>query len=540
MSRAALFGAVDSLRQRQGWRRWALAFGTGALSALSTAPLGLWPILFVTFPALVLLLDGPPASGWRAVRAAAATGWWFGFGYFLASLWWIGNAFLVEADAFAWLLPFAVISLPAGLALFPALGLAAARMLWSPGAGRIFAFAFGLGGAEWLRGHVLTGFPWNTFGYALAENLALAQSAALIGLWGMTIAAILVFAAPVLLLERAGRARFLAPGAAALVLLLAFGWGSWRLAEPAPPLLPGIHLRIMQPALPQDQKFAYGERRRILDDYLDLSARPSPAYPEGLKDVTLLVWPESAFPFVYEREPWARERIAQTLPDTVTLVTGAARYGPPPPGQTSFFFNSIRVIDGQGTVLQNADKVHLVPFGEYLPFQSMMEALGFEQLTRQRGGFASGLTLKPLALPGLPRAAPLICYEAIFPGAVLPEGERPGFLLNVTNDAWFGATPGPYQHFLQARLRAIEEGLPLVRAANTGISAVIDPLGRIVAALSLGEKGNLDVGLPPASETPPPASGHPHMAFTLLFLMTFVGALWGRGEILIYTITRKS
>ncbi|WP_127091407.1 apolipoprotein N-acyltransferase [Aquabacter cavernae] len=527
MSEGARPGAVDRVRRLQGWRRWLFAFGAGAVSALSTAPFGLWPILFLTFPALILLLDGPPSSGWRAIRAAAATGWWFGFGYFLASLWWIGNAFLVEAGVFAWLLPFAVVSLPAGLALFSALGLATARLLWSRGPMRVGAFAFGLGGAEWLRGHVLTGFPWNTFGYALAENLALAQSAALVGLWGLTLAAILIFAAPILLLDGSRRARLLGPALAAAVLLVAFGWGSWRLAQPAAPLLPGVHLRIMQPALPQDQKFAYGERQRILDDYLALSAQPSQVYPGGLKDVSVLIWPESAFPFVYEREPWARERIEETLPDTVILVTGAARYGPPPPGQTSFFYNSIRVMDGHGTVLQNADKVHLVPFGEYLPFQRVMEEIGFEQLTRQRGGFASGLTLKPLLIPGLPTAAPLICYEAIFPGAVIPEGERPGFLLNVTNDAWFGATPGPYQHFLQARLRAIEEGLPLVRAANTGISAVIDPVGRIVASLSLGEKGNLDVGLPPASDIPPPAAGHPHLAFLLLLIMTFIIALNG-------------
>lgn len=528
MSVSALRAAAGKVRHLQGWRRLGAAFGAGVGSALSTAPFSLWPILFLTFPLLVLLLDGITDKGWRAVRGAAAVGWWFGFGYFLASLWWIGNAFLVEADVFAWLLPFAVLSLPAGLAVFPALGLACARSLWSPGAARVGALAVGLGGSEWLRGHVLTGFPWNTFGYALAENLALAQSASLVGLWGLTLAAILVFSAPALLLDQGGRGRLLWPAAAGAALVVAFAWGSWRLAQPAPPLLAGVHLRIMQPALPQDKKFAYGERHHILDDYLSLSAEPSATYPQGLKDVTLLVWPESAFPFVYEREPWARERIAQTLPETVTLVTGAARYGPPPPGQTSFFYNSIRVMDGQGTVLQSADKVHLVPFGEYLPFQNLLESLGLEQLTRQRGGFASGQALHALNLPGLPKAAPLICYEAIFPGQVLPRGERPGFLLNVTNDAWFGATPGPYQHFLQARLRSIEEGLPMVRAANTGISAVIDPLGRIVARLSLGEKGNLDVGLPPALHTPPLAAQHPQLAFSLLFLMVFLSSVRAR------------
>lgn len=514
-----------------GWRRLALALAAGVVSALSTAPYGLWPVLFLTFPVLVFLLDGLP-RGRAGLLPAFGIGWAFGFGYFLASLWWIGSAFLVEADVFAWLLPFAVLSLPAGLALFTGAGLVAAKLLWSRNAGRICALGAGLAGSEWLRGHVLTGFPWNTFGYALAENLALAQSAALIGLWGLTLVAVLLFAAPALLLDPPKRrGRLLWPTVAASVLVLMFGWGTWRLSAPAFPLVEGVRVRVMQPALPQDQKFAYADRHAILDSYLALSAQPSAAYPHGLADVTLLVWPESAFPFIYEREPWAKARIAETLKGTgAVLVTGAARYGAPPPGQTSGFFNSIRVMNSSGDVLQSADKVHLVPFGEYLPFQPFMEAIGFEQLTRQRGGFASGDSLRNLTIPGAPKAAPLICYEAIFPGAVVPSGtERPGFLLNVTNDAWFGETPGPYQHFLQARLRTIEEGLPMVRAANTGISAVIDPLGRIVAALSLGEKGDLDVGLPTPLPDATFAGKFQAWTFCLIFLLNFaVAAAWSR------------
>ncbi|TCT06247.1 apolipoprotein N-acyltransferase [Aquabacter spiritensis] len=502
--------------------------GAGAASALSTAPFGLWPVLFLTFPLLVLLLDGRPGKGWRAAWGAACDGWWFGFGYFLASLWWIGSAFLVEADVFGWLLPFAVVALPAGLAIFTGFGLALARLLWSNGPTRIFALATGLVAGEWLRGHVLTGFPWNSFGYALAENLALSQTAAFVGLWGLTLIAVPIFASPALLLDPAPPSRrALWPAAAAAVLLCLYGAGMLRLRQEIGNVA-DVHLRIMQPALPQDRKFAYGERHRILDDYLALSGQPSTAYPRGLDDVTLLIWPESAFPFIYDLEPWAPARIAAALPDNVTLVTGAARSGRPPSGQTSSIFNSIRVIDGDGVVRQSVDKVHLVPFGEYLPFQETLEALGLEQLTRQRGGFAAGTHHVPLDLPGAPSAAPLICYEAIFPHSVIPEGPRPGFLLNVTNDAWFGLTPGPYQHFLQARLRAIEEGLPLVRAANTGISAVVDPLGRIVAALNLGEKGNLDAGLPRGLDTPPPAGRYGATPFAGLYFTTLLLAVLGR------------
>jgi len=514
---ASLRGRFLVLRALAGWRRRFLACGAGALGALAMPPFGLWPILAVSFPVLVLLLDAP-ATSWRArLTAAAGAGWWFGFGYFLASLWWIGAALLVEADVFGWLLPFAVIAMPAGLALFTALGAVIARLLWSRGAMRLFAFAFGLTVAEWLRGHVLTGFPWNTFGYAFSDSLVLLQSASLVGAYGLTFFALLLLATPVLLLRPGGGG----PAGVALAGLVLAGaalWGAHRLAATPIPDVPGVALRVMQPNVPQDKKFAYDRRREILKDYLELSARPSTTYPRGLADVTVLVWPESAFPFIYEREPWAAEDIAAALPPNVTLVTGAVRYDFPPKGQVSPFFNAIRVIDAEGRVLHNTDKVHLVPFGEYLPFQATLESLGLEQLTRVRGGFSSGATFAPLSVPGLPPVAPLVCYEIIFPGKVVPAGPRPGLMLNLTNDAWFGTTPGPYQHFAQARMRAVEEGLPLVRAANTGISAIIDPLGRIVALSHLGEEGLVDGPLPQSLETVPAAGRFPQIIPAMLLL----------------------
>ncbi|MFG1360782.1 apolipoprotein N-acyltransferase [Xanthobacter pseudotagetidis] len=502
-----------------------MAFLAGAFGALAMPPLGAWPALAVSFPVLVLLLDGAHGAGRMTsrLRAAGSVGWWFGFGYFLASLWWIGAAFLVEADVFGWLLPFAVIAMPAGLALFMALGAALAQLLWSRGPGRVFALAAGFTTSEWLRGHVLTGFPWNTFGYAVAQDPALMQSAALVGVYGLTFFALLLFSAPVLLL-RPRRAALALAGGAALILVAAALWGEARLAtHPAVPV-DGVRLRIMQPNLAQDAKFAYGRSKDILARYLALSAQPSASYPQGLKDVTVLVWPESAFPFIYEREPWAAEAIAAALPANVTLVTGAVRYDTPPKGQVSPFFNAIRVIDHEGQVLASTDKVHLVPFGEYLPFQAALEELGLEQLTRVRGGFSSGAVLSTLSVPGLPLAAPLVCYEIIFPGKVIPPGPRPGLLLNVTNDAWFGSTPGPYQHFAQARLRAVEEGLPLVRAANTGLSAIVDPLGRIVAGSQLGEETLVDGWLPQPLKTVPAAATAGGLILICLILSGFVAS----------------
>jgi len=236
-----------------------------------------------------------------------------------------------------------------------------------------------------------------------------------------------------------------------------------------------------------------------MQKYLALSDRASGPNSTGVRDATILIWPESAFPFFLTREADAMAQIAELLPRGTVLITGSVRAPDLPPGvRITRAYNSIYVIDHDGSVLSVYDKLHLVPFGEYLPFQEWMEKLGFVQLTKVQGGFIPGTVRRTLDLPNAPRALPLICYEAIFPGDIAGRDDRPGWIINVTNDGWFGISTGPYQHLQQARLRAIEEGLPLVRAANTGISAVVDPVGRIVARLGLGIEGVLDAGLPSA------------------------------------------
>lgn len=487
-----------------GWQRRLIAAVAGALSSLAMAPYNLWPILAITFPVFVWLLDGT-GSGRSGLVSAFASGWWFGFGFFLAGLYWIGMAFLVEADRFAWLLPVAVMGLPAYLAFFTGFGAVIARFLWTPGPSRIFAFALGLGSMEWLRGHVLTGFPWNSFGYALAAVPAFAQTACLIGLWGLTLIALAVFASPAVLSDKfeATKRPWLPPAIAALVLAVLAAYGLHRLATIETGFVANVRLRIMQPNLPQDQKFQTAAKHAVMDRYISISDRASAPGRQGIRDVTHLFWPESAFPFFLEQEADALARIADLLHGGAVLITGAARLEEARPGSNEArVYNSIRVVGSDGAISATYDKVHLVPFGEYLPFQNLLESIGLEQLTRVRGGFSAGPRLRTLSIPGLPPAAPLVCYEAIFPGDVIPEGPRPSWMLNVSNDAWFGLTPGPYQHFLQARLRTIEEGLPLVRATNNGISAVIDPLGRIVNMLPLGQEGVLDAPLPLPIEPP--------------------------------------
>jgi apolipoprotein N-acyltransferase len=484
-----------------GWKRAAIAFVAGALSALAMAPFNAWPVLFATFSVAVWLIDGAGAGRLRGVPAAAMAGWWFGFGYFVLGLYWIGYAFLVDAPTFAWLLPVAVLGLPAYLALFPALGLAFARLLWTRDASRVIALAASLTMAEWLRGHALTGFPWNAFGYALTEPLALAQTASLIGLWGMTFLAVAVFASPAVLIEGTskGRKPWIAP-AIALALLLGMGiFGAIRLNTQSTVMIADARLRIMQPNLQQDIKFNYSAKAEVMKKYLTLSDRASGPQATGVRDVNILIWPESAFPFFLTREADAMAQIANLLPKGTVLITGSVRAPDLPPGtRVTRAYNSIYVIDHDGNVLSVYDKLHLVPFGEFLPFQDLLEKIGLEQLTRVQGGFIPGARRRTMEIPNAPRALPLICYEVIFPGDVVDRSDRPGWIVNLTNDGWFGISTGPYQHLQQARLRAIEQGLPVVRAANTGISAVIDPLGRMVARLGLGLEGVLDSGLPAA------------------------------------------
>ncbi len=512
-------------------RRALIALVAGAVSALAMPPFGLWPVLAITLPVLVFLIDATalgPRTRPRCLRSAFGVGWAFGMGYFLAGLWWIGHAFLVQADAFAWLMPFAVLLLPAGLALFTGLGCMLARLLWWPGPARLLVLAVALTFTEWLRGTVLTGFPWNNFGYALADDLQFAQGAALFGLFGLCFLALATLSTPAALVDPrlTRRARLLPPALAVLALAVLWGGGAWRLATTEIGTVPGVKLRIMQPNLPQDQKFRYDARRTVMDLYIETSESEG-----GLNGVTHLIWPESAFPFFLEREPEAVARIAAMLPDNTVLITGAARLEPVPGQPRPKAYNSLRAIGSDGTILANADKVHLVPFGEYLPFQETLEALGFEQLTRQRGGFSAAAQRTLMNIPGLPPAVPLICYEAIFPGQIMPQvdanadasGARPGFLLNVSNDAWFGMTPGPYQHFEQARLRAIEEGLPMIRATNNGISAIIDPVGKTVTFLPLGVRGVLDGALPLALSNTIYAR-HGNVMACLLALLGLIGA----------------
>jgi apolipoprotein N-acyltransferase len=502
---AALGGLAQTVILAWGWRRRGIAFAGGAAGALAMPPVDFAPALIVPMTLAVWLIDGAVdrAEGggpfWASLRAAFGAGWWWGFGFFVAGLWWLGSAFLVDADKFAWALPFGVLGLPAVLAIFPGLGFALARLIWRADATRALALAVGLGFSEWLRCVVLTGFPWNELGMALGANLELAQIASIVGLHGLTLLAVAIFAAPATLWT-ATRRRWLPTALAALVFVATFAFGAWRISAPASPTLPNVKLRLMQANISQGGDFSPDNGQAIVQEYLALSDRATSPTTSSVADVTHLIWPESAFPFLLARDGAALAAISEFLRGGTTLVTGAARLDENDRSDgRRHFFNSILTLDRRGLLPERYDKRHLVPFGEYLPFGRWFERIGVTQFVHMPGGFDPGTGADRLHVPGLPTARALICYEAIFPnerGEALDQPDPPRWMLNVTDDAWFGLTAGPHQHFAEARLRAIETGLPLVRAANTGISAVVDGRGRILAEAQLGVEAVVDSALP--------------------------------------------
>ena len=476
-----------------GWRRYGLAALLGALAAAALSPVDLTPMLVISFTGLIWLADGTRGRG-----GALLLGWSFGFGFFLAGLYWIAAALFVDIAQFWWMVPFAVAGVPAGLAIFTALAQLAAHeaceRLRLAGSARILVFAACWAAAEYLRGHVLTGFPWNLVGYAWAGAfpgaLAVLQSASVLGIYGLSLLTVTAAALPARLGDL-GRGRFWAPLAAALLVLAAAAGGAWRLADASRATVPGIMLRLVQPSIPETLKNDPQARGANFRRLLALSGSPGAA---GISDI---IWPEAAAPPLLERYPELRHAIAEVIPKGGLLLTGAERAEPLegwPPRQV---WNSLLALDDTGAVIATYDKAHLVPFGEYVPLRGI---LPIERIAPGIGDFSRGPGPRTLELPGLPPVSPLICYEVIFPSAVIDPAHRPQWLLNITNDAWYGVSSGPFQHLAIARVRAVEEGLPLVRSANNGVSAVIDGYGRVLLRLDLDAVGVLDAPLPMALE----------------------------------------
>ncbi|MGP0041171.1 MAG: apolipoprotein N-acyltransferase, partial [Rhodomicrobium sp.] len=397
---------------------------------------------------------------------------------------------------------------------------------------RLVAFAFAFFCAEAARGYLLTGFPWNLFGEALAANAPHMQLAAYIGVYGLTLAALFIFPAPAALIA-APPARFTRHWPPLIVAVLAlagsYAFGSNRLRETAGEV-EGVRIRIVQPNVPQQEKWKPENQRWIFDRILSLSRNGTGG--EDISAFTHVIWPESSVPFHFglNRDifiPEARRILAELIPPHTTLIMGAERaegiLGVDATYTFNHVYNSLFVLSAGAKIDHIYDKTHLVPFGEYVPFGEVLAAAGLHAFSHRLSGFNSGQEQASLvSTPQAPDFLPLICYEIIFPGRIPDLGARPGWLVNVTNDAWFGDSTGPHQHLHQARIRATEEGLPVMRAANTGISAVIDPFGRVLAKLDLGKTGVIDHGLPKAL----PATFYektrlPAFIFLLIFPLEF-------------------
>ncbi|MEM9705759.1 MAG: apolipoprotein N-acyltransferase [Pseudomonadota bacterium] len=508
-------GLLSMIAGLSGWRRHVLSFFAGAGTAAALAPFYVWPLLAVGFGVLFILISeerpgGPEQTSRKdpkRVRRAAIDGWWFGFGYFLLGIYWLGFSFLVQADQFAWMAPFAVLGMPAFLAVFFALPAAIATAVQVEAWRRAVLFAALISVFEYLRGHILTGFPWNLTGQAFAGLAATSQTAALWGAYGLSFLTLLIAFAPVATLR--WRARPWAGGAFAAFLVATLSvYGILRIEAIGEQSRDGVVVRVVQPNIAQREKIDPSRRADNFYRHIDLSLPEDKSAP-----AVVVIWPENATPFLHEARD-ALSVLAARLPANATLLAGTVRLGLDGEGEERAFnsFAAIDDINGAREAVATYDKHHLAPFGEYLPMRSVLRAVGLAQLAPFEQGFKAGPGPRTISLANaegsslptgakahpIPPFAPLICYETVFPGRLYPRGDRPEWLVTVTNDAWFGDSSGPRQHLDQSRLRTIETGLPMARSANTGISAIIDARGVYVARAQLYSKAALEAPLPQA------------------------------------------
>lgn len=483
------------------WPQRGMACIFGAMGALAFAP------LFI-FPAMLLALSGIWFFLNRALEQRATfwqifwLGWWFGLGHFTAGLYWIAHALTVDLAAFGWLIPFALLGIPTILGIFTGVSFMLLKLWPYDNMSRAFAFAGIWVGIEWLRGYLFTGFPWNLLGYIWAFSPEMVQTVSLYGVYGLSLLTVLL---GISLNYIIGKEFFERNVVLSIYLIAVLGWVWGKVRLDHPDLLPSppIGIRVVQPNIPQSLKWDPAQKEENFKELLTLTARPSHLPLKGV------IWPETAVPFFLEQEDFRRLAISHVIPQGGLLFTGALRRTPPGVEPLKIW-NSLLVLDDQGKIVAQYDKSHLVPFGEYIPLRDLSDRLfgkgSIKKITAGIMDFTPGPGPETIPLPmEFPSFAGLVCYEVIFPRAVInPTQARPGWMINVTNDGWYGHTSGPYQHLEMARFRAVEEGVPLVRAANSGISAVFDGYGRNLGSLGLGKKGVLDVYLPAPTRLAPP------------------------------------
>ena len=463
------------MRLARACRSGAFPAACGVAVALGQAPLGLW---WVALPALALVIGQVART--PGMRARLWLGWAAGAGYFAASLFWIVEPFMVDAARDGWMAPFALVGMAGGMALFWMLAAALAGLGATP-AGRGAGFALGLAASDLLRSYALTGFPWALLGHVWIDT-PVAQAAALVGPVGLSVLTVLAAGGLALAWPRR-------PGPAlAAVALVVAAWagGAWRLAAPEPPRAQPTRVRLVQPNATQALKWQPG----MWDLFMERMMRATAAPQE--KPLTLVVWPETAVPYLLEdSDQLLRDVVAAS--GGVPVAMGIQR------AEGARYFNALVVTDGAGALTAVYDKHHLVPFGEYVPLGDLAATVGIKAFAAQAGyGYTAGPGAAILDLGRAGKILPLICYEAVFPQDLRAAPGRADWILQVTNDSWFGNLAGPWQHLAQARLRAIEQGLPLLRAANTGVTAGFDAKGRALGRIGLNRDGWIDIDVPAA------------------------------------------
>ncbi len=466
-----------------------LALLLGMVSALSFAPLYLFPSYMVALPLLLII-----AMRSSDHRAAFSKGYLFGFGHFFVGLYWIGNSTAVEPNVPDWAGYILVAILSSYLALFIAFVASGIKYIYRNRAlnenllsiSISFILIWSIG--EWVRGFLFTGFPWNLSGYILGFSDVLMQSTAIWGSYGQSVFVLMLTFVPFLFLNKAHRITAVTSGIVIVAGLTIYG--SSRLPDDID-FIAGTDFRVVQANIQQEDKWPYQNWGKNLITHMDMSERDEVSGP------THVIWPETAVIYSLSEEPTRRQLISQVLNNKGgAVLTGFPRRQRDPEGTR--IFNSLVAIDDQGQMQGIYDKTHLVPFGEYIPgfIRSIFYALGLNRMFTGGQDFSHGENGNVISFEGMPSVGVLICYEVIFPGKVVNSEDRPDWLLNITNDAWYGNSSGPRQHFLQTRVRSIEEGLPLIRSASTGISAIVDPYGRIVNQIDLDQRGVIRSELP--------------------------------------------
>lgn len=505
--------------------RYAAAFAAGFTASYATVPTSLWPMMVAGFSLFYVCLLTSGGSG-----RAYLIGFLFALGYFLKGLWWVGNALLIEGNEYAWVWPLAVLGLPTLLATFTGLASAIVRILTPKvSLSSLFLFAALIAISEWVRGTIFTGFPWNLYGTAWVGTPVL-QTVSLIGIYGLTLTTVFWSAIPGFLylwpVERNKKISFAVLAIASLAA--AYGWGWHRLSSGAVAYREDIAVRAIQPNIEQSMKWDAESLINNFQRHLALSV-PRIQDKTNPARVTLLVWPETAMPPYVAESRKARGMIAGALsefPGDAYLISGVLRAELK--NEKRAYYNSVYIIDEKGRSIARYDKTHLVPFGEFIPFQEWLPIKPVVEFS----GFQAGNGPDSLSAGNAPAFSPLICYEIIFSGRIMSPAAKAEWIVAVTNDAWYGRSAGPHQHFSQAVIRAIEEGVPVVRSANTGISGIIDPYGRVIQQKGLFEEGIVESRLPQAISDGTLFSRTGNFVFLLLVLLSLAPHLRGaRGSI---------